>query len=218
MVEGTVEGARLLLVRHGKTDWLLPPNNRFAGRLPGVPLNAEGRAEAEAVGRRLASTPIDRVLSSPLQRARETAEIIARHVRRPVTIDERLIETDLGPWEGMPVAEVRRRHPDAWAAWRSTPTVVPLAGLEPVTAMAARMAECAYEALRRGGTTLAVSHQDPILALVCRLLDLHLDAMRRLDISTGSLTIFEVVRGQPVLVTLNSPTPAAPVAVRPETR
>jgi len=202
-----VEGARLLLVRHGKTDWLLPPNNRFAGRLPGIPLNAEGRAEAEAVGRRLASTPIDRVVSSPLERTRETADIIARHVGRPVAVDDRLIETGLGPWEGMPIAEVRRRHPEAWDAWHTTPTDVPLAGLEPVAAMAGRMGDCAHEALIQGGMTLLVSHQDPILALVCRLLDLHLNTMRRLDITTGSLTIFEVARGYPVLITLNSQTP-----------
>jgi probable phosphoglycerate mutase len=205
-----IEGARLLLVRHGTTDWLLLPHNRFAGRLPGISLNDTGRAEAEALGRRLAGVGVDRIASSPLERARETAEIIARHVGRPVAIDDRLIETDLGPWEGQPVETVRRRWPEAWAAWRSTPTAVPLAGLEPVTAMADRMAACAREALDRGGTTLLVSHQDPILALVCRLLDLHLDAMRRLDIATGSLTIFEIARRQPVLVTLNSPTPAAP--------
>jgi probable phosphoglycerate mutase len=202
-----VEGARLLLVRHGKTDWLIPPANRFAGRLPGISLNGEGRAEAEAVGRRLARTAIDRVISSPLERTRETAEMIARHVGAPVTVDDRLIETGLGPWEGMVVAEVRGRYPEAWAAWRTTPTDVPMAGLEPVGAMADRMAACAQDAAARGGVTLLVSHQDPILALVCRFLDLHLNTMRRLDIATASLTIFEVASGHPVLVTLNSQTP-----------
>jgi broad specificity phosphatase PhoE len=73
--------------------------------------------------------------------------------------------------------------------------------------MAGRMGDCAHEALLQGGVTLLVSHQDPILVLVCRLLDLHLNTMRRLDITTGSLTIFEVARGYPVLITLNSQTP-----------
>ena len=202
-----VEGARLLLVRHGTTDWLIPPTNRFAGRLPGISLNAEGRAEAEALGRRLATVPIDRVVSSPLERTRETAEILARHLGRSVSIDDRLIETGLGPWEGMVVAEVRQRYPDAWTAWRTSPAEVPLPGLEPIAAMADRMAACALDALARGGVTLLVSHQDPILALVCRLLDLYPNTMRRLDIATASLTIVEVARGHPVLVTLNSQTP-----------
>jgi len=202
-----VEGALLLLVRHGATDWLIPPTNRFAGRLPGIPLNAEGRAEAQAVGRRVTAMPIDRVVSSPLERTRETAEIIGRHVGRPVSVDERLIETGLGPWEGMAVADVQRRYPEAWRAWRTTPTNVPLIGLEPAGEMADRMAACARGALALGGVTLMVSHQDPILALVCRLLDLPLDTMRRLDISTASLTIFEVARGRAVLVTLNSKVP-----------
>ncbi len=202
-----VEGARLLLVRHGKTDWLLPPTNRFAGRLPGISLNAEGRAEAEAVGRRLAPAPPDRIVASPLERTRETAEIIAAHAGRPVAFDDRLIETGLGAWEGMPVAEVRERYPEAWTAWRTTPTRVPLEGLELVNVIAGRTADCADEHLAGGGVTLFVSHQDPLLALVCRFLDLHLDAMRRMDIATGSLTIIEVARGRPVLVMLNSTTP-----------
>lgn len=204
-----VEGAHLLLVRHGTTDWLIPPTNRFAGRLPGISLNAEGRAEAEAVGRRLAAMAIDRVIASPLDRTRETGEIIGRHVGRPLGVDERLIEADLGPWEGMPVSEVQRRYPEAWAAWRTTPTNVPFAGLEPPGQMGDRMAACARDVLAHEGATVLVSHQDPILALVCRLLDLPLDTMRRMDISTASLTIFEVARGRPVLVTLNSKAPRA---------
>ncbi len=202
-----VEGAQLLVVRHGQTDWLIAPAHRFAGRLPGISLNAQGRAEAEAVGRRLGPAPPDRIVASPLERTRETAELIARHVERAVAFDDRLIETGLGPWEGMAITEVRERYPEAWTAWRATPTTVPLAGLEAVEAIAHRMAECAREYLAHGGNTVLVSHQDPILALVCRLLDIRLDAMRRMDIATGSLTIFEVARGRPVLVMLNSPTP-----------
>lgn len=199
------EGARVLLARHGLHDWL-GPDNRFAGRLPGVPLNAAGREQAVALGRRLRATPPDRILCSPLERAHETAEIIARHVQRPVVSDARLVETDLGPWQGMRVQEVAARYPEAYRAWRTAPTQARLPGTEPLDAMADRMAACAVEALAHGGATLLVSHQDPLLALVCRLLDLPLDAMRRMDISPGSLTILEVARGRPVLVGLNSAT------------
>jgi broad specificity phosphatase PhoE len=200
-----VDGARVLLVRHGAHDWLLPDQNRFAGRLP-VPLNATGRAQAQALARRLQAAPPDRIRTSPIARARETAEIVADSVGCPAEPDARLTETGLGPWEGMAAAEVRRRYPEAWVTWRTAPTRMTLEGFEPVATLAERMLACACEALAQAGTTVLVSHQDPLLALVCRLLDLPLEAMRRLDIAPASLTVFEVARGRPVLVMLNSAT------------
>ncbi|MDQ7857328.1 MAG: histidine phosphatase family protein [Armatimonadota bacterium] len=204
------EGARLLLVRHGRHDWLGPADNRIAGRLPGVSINAQGRAEAEALGRWLAAAPPDRIVSSPLERTMQTATIIGAATARSVVADARLVETDLGPWEGLPVAEIAARDPAGWRAWRTAPTRVAAPGIEPVAAIAERMGAAAEEYLGRGGVTLFVSHQDPLLALCCRLLGLPLDAMRRLEISPGSLTEFEVVRGEAVLVTLNARPPAVP--------
>jgi len=200
-----VERARVLLVRHGRHDWLAP-TNRFAGRLPGVALNVVGREQSEALGRRLRATPPDRVLSSPMERTRETAEVIGRHVERLVALDERLIETDLGPWQGMRAVDVQARYPEEWRLWRTAPTRLRLPGTEPLSALADRMAACALESLALGGSTMLVSHQDPLLALVCRLLEFPLDGMRRMDIDPGSLTILEVARGRPVLVMLNSAT------------
>lgn len=198
------DGARLLLVRHGRHDWLAPPINRLAGRLPGVHINANGRAEAEAVADRLAASPPDRIFSSPLERTLETATIIAERVGRSVATDDRLIETGMGPWEGLPVAEAIRRYPDAWRAWRTAPTQIALQGMESVEAIADRMLAVALQQLARGGTALLVSHQDPLLALICRLLELPLDGMRRIEVSPGSLTVFEVAYGRPVLIVLNS--------------
>lgn len=200
------EGARLLLVRHGRHDWLYPPINRFAGHLPGVCLNAEGRVEAQALARRLRASPPDRVVSSPVERARQTAAIIAEVLGLTVATDERITETAMGSWEGLRVPDVIARFPAQWHAWRTAPTTAEIPGMEPVETIAARMLEAAADYLSQGGSTLMVSHQDPLLALTCRLLDLPLDAMRRMEISPGSLTVFEVARGRPVLVTLNSTT------------
>lgn len=198
------DGGKLLLVRHGNHNWLYPPISRLAGRLPGVHINEQGREEAEALGRRLAASPPDRIAASPLERTLETATIIGTHVGRPVVTDDRLIETAMGAWEGMHVPEIIARYPDQWRAWRAVPTSVVVPGLEPVGAIAERMLAAATDYLKEGGVALLVSHQDPLLALVCRLLDLPLDTMRRLDISPGSLTTFEVAGGRPVLVALNS--------------
>ncbi|MDR7543356.1 MAG: histidine phosphatase family protein [Armatimonadota bacterium] len=198
------EGARLLLVRHGHHAWLSPPINRLAGRLPGVHLSPRGQAEARALARRLASDPPDRIVTSPLERAAQTAAIIASALGMDVTTDARLTETAMGIWEGVAVSEIMIRYPEQWHAWRTAPDRARVPGMEPVEAIGARMAAAAVEYLTAGGTTLLVSHQDPLLALVCRLLELPWDAMRRMEISPGSLSVFEVTRGRPVLVMLNS--------------
>lgn len=190
---------------------MVPPVNRFAGRLPGVHLSAAGRAEVEALALYLEGAPPDRIVSSPLDRTMETAAIIAEHVDRPVSADDRLIEAGLGPWEGMPVADVIARHPAEWQTWRTEPSRMAVPGFEPVEAIAGRMAECAREWVEQGGAALLVSHQDPILALICRLLELPLDAMRRMEISPASLTVFEFVDGTPVMLVLNAVAPVRPL-------
>jgi len=162
----------------------------------------------------MAPDPPDRIVSSPLERTMETAAIIAGALGMAVKTDERLTETAMGVWEGMAVSEIIATYPDQWLVWRTAPDQARVPGMEPVEAIGARMAAAAADYLAAGGTTLLVSHQDPLLALVCRLLALPWDAMRRMEISPGSLTVFQVGRGGPVLVTLNS-TPGEPAM--PET-
>jgi broad specificity phosphatase PhoE len=205
------DGTRLLLARHGRHDWLVPPINRLAGHLPGVHINEAGRAEARALARLLTAGPPDRIVSSPVERTVETATIVAEALGCVVQTDPRLTETGLGAWEGLAVADVMARYAEQWLAWRTAPTKTHVPGMEKVGAVAERMLAAASEYLALGGSTLLVSHQDPLLALVCRLLDLPLDAMRRMEISPGSLSVFEIVRGEPVLVTLN----AVPACDRP---
>lgn len=205
------DAPRLNLVRHGHHDWLVPPINRFAGRLPGVHLNAAGRAGVEALARHIEGFPPDRIVSSPLDRTMETAAIIGERVGRQVAADDRLLEAGLGPWEGLPVAEVIAGQPAEWQIWRTDPSRMAVPGIEPVEAIADRMAECAREWVEEGGTAMLVSHQDPILALICRLLALPPDRMRRMEISPASLTVFEYVDGRPVLLALNVVAPVLPL-------
>ncbi len=100
----------LILVRHGETAW--SKVGRYAG-LTDLPLTDAGQAAARALGPRLPSGPYDRVISSPLQRARHTAELLAQG---PVETDDRLVERDYGDYEGMTTAEIRARLPH-WNVW-----------------------------------------------------------------------------------------------------
>ncbi|HEY4999110.1 MAG TPA: histidine phosphatase family protein, partial [Usitatibacter sp.] len=108
---------RFIVVRHGQTEW------NVAARIQGhgdSPLTAEGVAQAEALARRLAGEKFDRIVSSDLARAHETAKRIAALSGHPVGIDARLRERSFGAGEGMPYEEVDRLYPGAFSRVRET--------------------------------------------------------------------------------------------------
>lgn len=106
----------VLLTRHGTTT--AGDGVMLGGQLD-VPLSDQGRREAEALAARLAGVRIDWIVSSPMARALETAEVIARG--RPVEVDERLRELDYGRWEGLDYAEIDARDPGLRARWEADP-------------------------------------------------------------------------------------------------
>lgn len=187
------------LVRHGMHDWLLPGHNRLAGLLPGVSLNAQGIAQAQRVASRLAREPVAWIVCSPLERTRETAEIIARPLELEVNVDARLLEWRFGPWEGLPIPEIQQRYPAEWFLWRERPDQLHMQGAETIEQVAGRMEEAYREWAGHGGVGVIVSHQDPLTALLCRLLDAPLSQMRVLEIPPGSLSLArEVAHGSVV--------------------
>jgi len=105
----------ILLVRHGETDW------NAEGRIQGQTnssLNERGREQARTLAEQLAGEQIDAVYSSDLDRARETAEILALRLDLPVVLDPALRERNFGSWEGRTVAELEELWPGAWERWR----------------------------------------------------------------------------------------------------
>jgi broad specificity phosphatase PhoE len=106
--------ATLLLVRHGETDW--NRENRFQGRAD-PPLNEAGREQAHELAARLVGEPLTAVFTSPLQRAAETAEIVAAARRLRVVPEPGLLEIDVGSWSGLTRAEVEHRFPDGYRRW-----------------------------------------------------------------------------------------------------
>jgi len=105
----------LILTRHGQAA---SADVMLGGQLD-VPLTPTGRHEAEALARRLASVRIDRIISSPLLRALETAQTVA--TGRPVEVDERLRELDYGQWESLTYEEIEARDPALRARWDHDP-------------------------------------------------------------------------------------------------
>jgi|SRR4051812_20985407 len=108
------------LARHGQTAY--NHEGRFQGHLP-VTLDATGRAQAQALAEAAARTPLTSLWCSPLARARETADVVARRVGVEPREDVRLVETDTGDWTGRSFADVRAEDPDGFARFqRSDPT------------------------------------------------------------------------------------------------
>lgn len=176
----------ILLIRHGMNDYLV--TRRLAGRLPGVHLNAEGRAQAQALGERLASTPIAAVYSSPLERTVETAEPIAAGHGLPVVPLEAVGEAICGEWAGRAIEELLQTA--RWQQVQTSPSSFRYPGGESVGEMQARMV-AALETLRAthpGQTVVVVSHSDPIKAALAHYLSMPLDLYQRLTIAPASIS------------------------------
>lgn len=105
---------RLILARHGETDW--NRENRFQGQAD-PPLNAVGRRQSAELAEALAGESLARVYTSPLRRAAETAEIVARRLGLEVEPVDALSEIDVGAWSGLKRDEVAARFPDTYARW-----------------------------------------------------------------------------------------------------
>jgi probable phosphoglycerate mutase len=174
-----------LLLRHGQTEMSVA--GRFAGR-GDIPLTSAGVAQAAAVAARLADRDVDLVVSSPLSRARDTAQAVAGTTGAPLVVDDDLAETDFGAWEGLTFAAVMARWPAQLTAWRGDADVAPPGG-ESFAAVASRVNAALDRLLagHGGKTIVVVSHVTPIKTLVCRLLLAPPAAMFRMQLDVASL-------------------------------
>ncbi len=195
----------LLLVRHGETDW--NRSGQIMGEQP-IPLNQNGEADAQRLADLLRSRSLRTIYSSPVLRARQTAEILATAVRLPVRVDRRLTEINVGEWVGRFWREltddlVRRNfysnpqdsRPPGGETLREVQTRV-------VSFVEGAMAE----ALSTSGDTgplLLVSHADVVRAIIAHYLQWDLQTIRQVRIDHASLTALKVADGLADLLFLN---------------
>ncbi len=177
------------LIRHGENDLV---GHGIAGRSPGIHLNATGRAQAENLAQHLSRFPVHQLFSSPMERARETAEPLARALRQPVQICEALNEIDFGDWTGKTFAELEQQP--AWRQWNTLRSLSRIPNGESLLEVQARVAG-EIERLRRRfpDQNLALfSHGDPLRSAIAFYLGLSLDMALRLEISPASITVLSV--------------------------
>jgi ribonuclease H / adenosylcobalamin/alpha-ribazole phosphatase len=181
---------RLLLLRHGQTE--LSVQRRYSGR--GNPALTElGRQQANAAARYLAARGgIAAVLSSPLQRCYDTATRAAKALGLDVAVDDDLIETDFGAWEGLTFAEAAERDPELHRRWLRDTSTEPPGGenFDHVNQRVSR-ARDRVVAEHGGSTVLVVSHVTPIKMLLREALDAGPGILYRLHLDLASLSIAE---------------------------
>ena len=178
---------RILLIRHGETDLT---GRVLYGRMPGVHLSVEGCRQARALSTALQERyTVSAIISSPLERAMETARYLAEDLALPISTDDDLLELDYGDWMGKSFTEIREQ--EEWHHYNRLRSVSSPPGGELLMQVQAR----AWTALLRilgkyqAETTVAVvSHGDVIRALLVLLLGMPLDNIHRFDVSLAGLS------------------------------
>ena len=202
-----VAGPRLLLVRHGETDW--NREGRFQGQID-IPLNSNGRAQAEAARRFLAAIPIDRAYTSAMARPRQTAEaILSDHPGVPLTSTTGLLEIGHGLWEGRLEREIAEGWPQLLNDWKERPETVQMPQGETIHDVWQRSLQTwnrIAAALDERETALVVAHDAVNKTILCALLGLGPDAIWAIKQGNGGVTVIDYpdgAAGEPVVTCMN---------------
>jgi probable phosphomutase (TIGR03848 family) len=201
--------ATVILVRHGRTT--ANASGTLAGRLPGVKLDETGTGQAARTGDRLAVLPLASLVTSPLERCRQTAqEILSRQAGEPARVTEKgLSECDYGDWQGRLLKDLAKEP--LWKVVQAQPSAAVFPGGESMQAMQAR----AVAAVRRhdalieaehgpGAVWAAVSHGDIIKSVLADALGMHLDLFQRINVDPASVSIIRYTPSRPFVLATNT--------------
>ena len=182
---------QIIFLRHGQaknnTDRVL------AGRTPGVPLTDTGLKQAEQTGKLLEDMNISAIYSSPIQRAKHTAEIVGEHNSIDVTIDDRLIELDMGKFTGVPYDEIFTSHGNVFMKFYNGELEIAHNGVETFADVKKRVLGIVDHVIEKhpDENVVLVTHMDPIKAMLSTIVDLSPTNLFELIIANASLTVFK---------------------------
>jgi len=184
--------ATIHLVRHGQHNL---GGGVLAGRTPGVGLTDLGRAEIEAVAARLERDRIAALYSSPLQRTRESAEIIAARLGLPIQFRDGVIELDFGEWTGSTFDAIRADP--RWQRWSTHRSLARIPGGETMREIQQRAVEVLMDVgdTLEDGAAAIVSHGDVIRSILVFALGMPLDFFGRIEVGLGSISTIRIDRG-----------------------
>ena len=189
----------VVLLRHGDTK--LTPERRFSGVGSGDPgLSAAGRDQARqaADSAQLRGRPFTEILTSPMVRCQETAQIVATALGIPVSIDQSLREMDFGLWEELTFDEVHERYPDDLQRWKESAWASPTGSTDTFAAVLDRMRIAAenFAARYAGASVVAVTHVTPVKALVADALGAPPSALFRMELSSACFSRITYAGGE----------------------
>ncbi|WP_250446300.1 MSMEG_4193 family putative phosphomutase [Actinotalea sp. C106] len=201
--------ATVILVRHGRSTANV--EGVLAGRTAGVNLDDVGRQQAERTAERLAVVPLVSVVSSPLERCRQTAQaLLDQQQGAPeLQIDEAVTECDYGQWQGRALGDLAKEP--LWSVVQNQPSAVVFPEGESLAAMQAR----AVAAIRRrdaavqeqhgaGAVWAVVSHGDIIKSVLADALGMHLDLFQRISVGPASISVIRYGTHRPDVVSANT--------------
>jgi len=181
---------QIIFLRHGQAK-----NNTeriLAGRTEGVPLTDTGIKQAEHTAQLLADMNISAIYSSPIERAKHTAEIAGKHNSLDVTIDDRLNELDMGKFTGMPYDEIFKSHGNVFMKFYNGELEIAHNGVETFPDVKKRILGIVEHVIEKhpDENVLLVTHMDPIKAMLSTVIDLSPTNLFELIIANASLNIF----------------------------
>jgi len=181
---------QIILVRHGQTPW--NKDKIFRGSRD-IPLNDQGREEARLAGEWLKGETIDAAYCSPLSRARDTGEAIARHHHLTVADLPGLTDLCYGDWEGVPLTEVKVKYADLYRQWETAPQTVRFPGGETLDEVKERSLAAVEWAVQRhpGQTVLLAAHRAVNKVLICALIGLDNSNFWRIGQDTTAVNRFD---------------------------
>lgn len=194
---------RIILIRHGETTWNV--EGRYQGQVD-TPLSPRGIAQGRAAAEALRTLSIDRAISSPLSRARDTCQFAAELHGLPVFTDERLTEISHGAWEGAFAADIEAQYPDEFRLWHTHPAQAQMPGGESLEDVR-RRARAAFDdmAARYDGETILVAAHDAVnKAIICDLLGISIDHFWQVKQDNACINVVEHDNGRWRLVLMNS--------------
>ncbi len=193
---------QLLLIRHAVNDFV--KTGKLAGWTPEVHLNDDGRAQAAALGVRLAKVSIDAIYSSPLERTMETAQaVIEHHPGLELQRLDALGEVRYGAWQGAELRKLSQRK--LWEVIQFVPSRAEFPDGEAMRNTQLRAVNALEELAEKHPrqTIAVVSHSDVIKMILAHYLGMHLDMFQRIEVSPASLSIVWIAYGRPVVVQIN---------------
>lgn len=193
---------RLYLIRHGETLW---NKKRKTQGAKNIKLSTLGKLQAEYLGKKLKDKNIDILYSSDLSRAYQTAEIVGKHIKKPIHLLPEIREMNFGQWEGLTIDEIQLKYQDVYDIWKDAPHIATIPGAETLLQVQERAMKGVNSIIKNnnGKNIAMVSHGATIKTLIFKLLDIDLSNYKKIRQDNTAVNIIDFKEKYNVLVQLN---------------